>query len=387
MSRSQTCAVSLLATWAALAAWFADTGPALAQPQVALQRLIPQESLRRPVHVAELPDGSGTLAVVEQAGRILSFRRGAPRAEGVLLDHQRAVSRSGNEEGLLSVAFHPRFAEQPYLYVYYAAAAPRRTVVARFRFDTPRRAADPGSERVLLEVDQPYSNHKGGQLAFGPDGFLYVGLGDGGSGGDPHENGQNRGVLLGKILRIDVDREQPPLRYAIPPDNPFVGQAGARAEIWAYGLRNPWRFSFDRQTGALYAGDVGQDAWEEIDRIVKGGNFGWNLLEGTHCYKTSPCSAVGLEPPIAEYSHGEGRSVTGGFVYRGAALAGLQGRYIFGDYTSGTVWTLPTDRPGLQKPERLLATHHSISSFGEDAAGELYLVDLDGGVYQLVPGR
>lgn len=375
------------AALAVLAAMLACALPALAQPTVALRRLIPQEVLRRPVHLAELPDGSATLVVVEQAGRILRFRRDAPRAEGVLLDHRRAVSSVDNEEGLLSVAFHPRFGEHPYLYVYYCAARPRRSVVARFRYDTVRRTADPGSERVLLEVSQPYSNHKGGQLAFGPDGFLYIGLGDGGSAGDPHENGQNRGVLLGKILRIDVDREQPPLRYAIPADNPFAGQAGARGEIWAYGLRNPWRFSFDRQTGDLYAGDVGQDAWEEIDRIVTGGNHGWNLTEGTHCYKTSPCSTTGQELPIAEYSHDEGRSVTGGFVYRGMAIPGLRGRYVFGDYASGSVWTLPTAGQGPRRHERLLATGHAISSFGEDAAGELYLVDLAGGVYQLVPGR
>jgi glucose/arabinose dehydrogenase len=325
--------------------------------------------------------------VVEQAGRILRFKRDSAKAEGVLLDHRPAVSRAGNEEGMLSVAFHPRFAQNHFFFVYYAASSPRRTIVARFTYDPTTLAATPGSERILLEQSQPFSNHKGGQLAFGPDGFLYVGLGDGGSGGDPYSNGQNRGTLLAKILRIDVDHEQPPLRYAIPADNPLVGEEGARAEIWAYGLRNPWRFSFDRATGQLYAADVGQDRWEEVDRIAKGGNYGWNLMEGTHCFKVSPCSSAGLQLPIAEYGHDEGQSITGGYVYRGRAIAGLQGRYVFGDYVSGTVWTISTDQPGLQTRQRLLSTRHYISSFGEDAAGELYLLDLSGEIDQLVPGQ
>jgi glucose/arabinose dehydrogenase len=360
---------------------------AAAQTSVALKRLIPQETVRRPVHLAEVPDEEGTLVVVEQDGRILRFRRDAPKADGVVLDHRQAVSRAGNEEGLLSVAFHPRFAGNRAFFIYYAAASPRRTIVSRFTYDPQRQAAMPGSERILLEVSQPYGNHKGGQLAFGPDGFLYVGVGDGGSGGDPHNNGQNRRTLLGKILRIDVDREQSPLRYAIPADNPLASEEGARAEIWAYGLRNPWRFSFDRETGALYAADVGQNAWEEVDRIEKGGNYGWNLLEGTHCYRASPCSATGTMLPIAEYGRAEGQSITGGFVYRGMAIPALRGRYVFGDFVSGTVWTIPAGQPGMQRHQQILASGHSISSFGEDAAGELYLLDLSGGIYQLVPGK
>jgi glucose/arabinose dehydrogenase len=357
-------------------------------PAVALRRLIAEEPLRRPVHLAELPDGRGELVVVEQAGVIKRFRPEASRAAGVFLDHRAQVSDWGNEEGLLSIAFHPRFAENRFFYIYYAAAEPRRTVLARLSYDPARRAADPASARVLLEVAQPYSNHKGGQLAFGPDGRLYVGLGDGGSAGDPHGNGQNAAVLLGKILRLDVDAPAAGLPYGIPPDNPFASaRDGRRGEIYALGLRNPWRFSFDRETGLLYAGDVGQDEVEEVDLIVRGGNYGWNVLEGTRCFRPArDCPRAGMAPPIAEYTHAEGISITGGFVYRGRALPALRGRYVFGDYGAGTVWTLPAEAgAGLREKTVLLRTRLALSSFGEDGQGELYLLDLQGGVYRLVP--
>ena len=354
--------------------------------RVALKRIIPGEALRRPVHLAALPGGAGELVVVEQDGVIKRFHPAASKATGIVLDHRDKVSRAGNEEGLLSVAFHPRFSQNGLFYAYYSAAAPRRSVVARFAYDPAAHRAIPGSESVLLEVAQPYSNHKAGQIAFGPDGYLYIALGDGGSAGDPHGHGQNPATLLGSILRIDVNRRDPGLAYAIPPDNPFRGAGGGvRGEIWAYGLRNPWRFSFDRETGDLYAADVGQDAWEEINRIVKGGNYGWNLMEGTHCYGKEPCARAGLEMPIAEYGHDEGISVTGGFVYRGRAIPALRGRYVFSDFGSGMLWTIPAGRPGLQRHERLLATRLAVSSFGEDATGELYVLDLNGGAYQLVP--
>jgi glucose/arabinose dehydrogenase len=374
----------------------------VAQPAVALLRLIPEEALRRPVHLAELPDGQGELVVVEQAGLIKRFRPDAPRAAGVFLDHRGRVSDRGNEEGLLSIAFHPRFAENRTFYIYYAAADPRRTVLARMTYDPARRGAAPASERVLLEVAQPYSNHKGGQLAFGPDGMLYVGLGDGGSGGDPHGNGQNAAQLLGKILRLDVDHPAPGLPYGIPPDNPFAAAQGGpnsayrpanRPEIFALGLRNPWRFSFDRETGLLYAADVGQDEIEEVDLIVRGGNYGWNVLEGTRCFRPSrDCPRAGFISPLAEYTHAEGISITGGFVYRGRALPALRGRYVFGDFGAGTVWTLPAldrtplrDQAPLLDKTVLLQTRLLLSSFGEDRQGELYLLDLRGGVYRLVP--
>jgi len=360
--------------------------PLVAAPQVALRRLIAEEPLRRPVHIVELPDGRGELVVVEQAGIIKRFRPDASRADSVFLDHRAKVSDRGNEEGLLSIAFHPRFAENRLFYIYYAAAEPRRTVLARLSYDPARRAADPSSERVLLEVAQPYSNHKGGQLAFGPDGLLYVGLGDGGSGGDPHGNGQNATVLLGKILRLDIDAAVQP--YGIPPDNPYAAaRDGSRHEIYALGLRNPWRFSFDRETGLLYAADVGQDEVEEVDLIVQGGNYGWNVLEGTHCFRPGrDCSRAGMVPPIAEYTHAEGISITGGFVYRGRALPDLRGRYVFGDYGAGTVWTIAAGPgAGLRGKTVLLQSRLALSSFGEDSQGELYLLDLQGGVYRLVP--
>ena len=357
--------------------------------ELRLERLLPHERLNRPVHVAEIPDGSGRMVVVEQPGRIRYFAPGAKVTQGLLLDIRRRVSTGGWEEGLLSIAFHPRFRDNGYYYVYYSAAWARRSVISRFTATPARTATGRGSERVLLEVEQPFANHNGGQLAFGPDGYLYIGLGDGGSGGDPHRNGQNPRTLLGSILRIDVDREGPGRAYAIPPDNPFAGGTlGRRPEIWAYGLRNPWRFSFDRLTGELYAADVGQNAVEEIDLIAKGANYGWNVMEGTRCYEPSRgCARVGLTPPIAEYGHGRGQSITGGYVYRGSALPGLRGRYVFGDFSSGSIWSVPAGAGSVRKPRLLLQTKLAISSFGEDRSGELYLTDLNGYIFKLTAGR
>lgn len=394
--------VSAIVLWGLLVAPDAPRAtpaqPAGPLPKVALERLIPGEVLRRPVHLAELPGGERELVVVEQAGVIKRFRAGGTKAEGILLDHRDKVSDWGNEEGLLSVAFHPRFAENRYLYIYYSAhpvSGQRLTVVARLTYDPARRTADPASERILLEVAQPYSNHKGGQLAFGPDGFLYIGLGDGGSAGDPQGNGQNPDRLLGKLLRIDVDHPEAGREYGIPVDNPYFGAGDGHArrgrpEIFALGLRNPWRFSFDRATGLLYAADVGQDTVEEVDIIVRGENYGWNVLEGTQCFRPARgCSRSGFVPPIAEYTHSEGNSITGGFVYRGRTLPALAGRYVFGDYGAGTVWTIAagpqTAGEGLRVRTVLLNTGLALSSFGEDSRGELYLLDLRGGVYRLVP--
>lgn len=353
--------------------------------ELRLERLLPDERLNRPVHVAELPDGSGRMVVVEQPGRIKYFAPGAKATQGLLLDIRHRVNTGGWEEGLLSIAFHPRFRDNGYYYVYYSAARARRSVISRFTATPARTATRRGSERVLLEVGQPFANHNGGQLAFGPDGYLYIGLGDGGSGGDPHGNGQNPRTLLGSILRIDVDREQRGRAYAIPPDNPFAdGTRSRRPEIWAYGLRNPWRFSFDRMTGELYAADVGQNAAEEIDLIVKGANYGWNVMEGTRCYEpSSGCKRAGLAPPIAEYGHGQGQSITGGYVYRGSALPGLRGRYVFGDFRSGGIWSIPAGAGHMRRPRLLLQTKLAISSFGEDVSGELYVADLNGYIFKL----
>ena len=246
--------------------------------------------------------------------------------------------------------------------------------------------ADPGSETVLLHIAQPFSNHNGGQLRFGPDGYLYIGMGDGGSGGDPQNNGQNRGTLLGKLLRVDVDSN--PVQVSIPPDNPFVNTSGARAEIWALGLRNPWRFTFDRATGDLWIGDVGQNTYEEIDfqpASSRGGeNYGWNVMEGLHCFRAG-CSAVGLSLPVAEYSHADGCSVTGGFVYRGRVSPGLRGTYIYGDYCSGRIWGL--ERQGSEWVQRpLLSSGFSISTFGEDEAGEVYIANAGNGTIHRIEG-
>jgi glucose/arabinose dehydrogenase len=241
--------------------------------------------------------------------------------------------------------------------------------------------ADPASDNILLTIPQPFANHNGGQLAFGPDGFLYIGLGDGGSGGDPQNNAQNDNSLLGKILRIDVESGVSP--YAIPPTNPFVSTAGARGEIWAIGLRNPWRFSFDRLTGDLYIADVGQSSFEEVNfqpaTSPGGENYGWRIMEGSHCFGDPACSSAGLILPVAEYDHGQGCSITGGFVYRGQAYPRIQGVYIYADFCSGRFWGLKNDNT-VWRNELLLAEPHSISSFGEDEAGNLYATDLGAGI-------
>jgi glucose/arabinose dehydrogenase len=350
-------------------------------PQVALRRVL--AGLAQPVYVTHAGDGSGRLFVVEQAGIIRVVRDGRLRPEP-FLDIRRKVI-AGGELGLLSVAFHPRYAATGRLFVNYTADQERlRTVVAEYRVSArDADTADP-SERVVLEIEQPFRNHNGGLNLFGPDGRLYIGMGDGGSGGDPLNNGQRLDTLLGKLLRLDVDGAAP---YRVPPDNPFVGRGAARGEIWAYGLRNPWRFSFDRATGRLWLADVGQNAWEEIDLIERGGNYGWNIMEGAHCFNPpTDCNTTGLRLPVAEYDRSGGCSVTGGYVYRGRRVAGLAGRYVFGDYCSGRIWVLSEAPPGRWVMAPLLESGLSISSFGEDQAGELYVVDHRGAVY-VVTGR
>jgi glucose/arabinose dehydrogenase len=247
--------------------------------------------------------------------------------------------------------------------------------------------ADPASERILLTVNQVgnFTNHKAGQLAFGPEGFLYFGLGDGGSAGDPFGNGQNKNTLLGKMMRIDVDGTSPGLQYRIPPDNPFAA-GGGLPEIWAYGFRNPWRFSFDRATGRQFVADVGQDSFEEIDLVQKGGNFGWNIMEGLHCFNPpSGCNMTGLVLPIIEYSHAEGDAVIGGYVYHGSRLPGLRGMYIFGDFGSGRIWSLQETSPNVFTRTLRASSGLSISSFGQDQNGEIYVVDISGKVFSVTP--
>ncbi len=342
--------------------------------QVKLERIV--SGLSNPVYVTHAGDGSGRLFVVEQAGIIRIIQKGALLATPFLDIRDRV--ESGGEKGLLSVAFHPKYKTNQRFFVNYTTrrGLQLKTVIAEYKVSAAdANVADPTSERVLLEIAQPL-------VKFGPDGFLYIGMGDGGSAGDPFGNGQNLNTLLGDLLRIDVDRGTP---YAIPPDNPFVGRADAKGEIWAYGLRNPWRFSFDRCNGRLFLADVGQNRWEEVDLIEKGGNYGWNIMEGAHCFRPpTNCNTTGLKLPIAEYANPTlGCSITGGYVYRGKQHAGLMGRYFFGDFCSGRLWALTESASGSWTMTELLQTGLSISSFGEDEEGELYVIDYSGSIYRL----
>jgi glucose/arabinose dehydrogenase len=363
-----------------------DSEPTPSPGSIQVERVFPDLSLQEMTNLVQPDDTSGLIFVTEQRGVIYAFSANNPQQADIFLDITGRVNRGGNEEGLLGLAFDPDYQVNGYFYVYYTAADPTRSVLSRFSLDEENTdVADPGSEVIIMEVEQPYSNHNAGQLAFGPDGYLYIALGDGGSAGDPLGNGQNLGTLLGSILRIDVSGLSAPGDYEIPADNPFVGTEGARAEIWAFGLRNPWRFSFDLETGLLWAGDVGQSSWEEIDIITKGANYGWNIMEGSHCYSPATgCNQSGLTLPIVEYDHSQGCSVTGGYVYRGDQIPSLQGYYIYGDYCSGNIWALAYNGDVLTENILLVDSELSITSFGEDLAGNLYILDRQGGIYTLV---
>lgn len=349
-----------------------------------LVEAFPKLRFERPLWLTHAGDGSGRLFVVEQDGRVHVFaERGDVEPAKVFLDIHSIISRAHNEEGLLALAFHPGYSRNGLFYVYYSAANPRRNVLARYQVSAsdPGRA-DPASGKVLLEIEKPYGNHNGSTLLFGRDGYLYLSTGDGGSAGDPHRNGQNLGSLLAKILRIDVDHAESGRAYGIPSDNPFLAHPGARGEIWAYGLRNVWRMSFDRATGDLWAGDVGQDRWEEIDLVRRGGNYGWNLREGKHLFAPGN-AAVPLLEPVVEYGHDVGASVTGGYVYRGERLPELRGAYLYADYVTGTVWALRYAGGRVVSNTVLVHQPKNIASFGEDAAGEVFLLVFDGAIYQL----
>lgn len=345
------------------------------------------DGFAHPLALENAGDGSGRLFVVEQSGVIRILEQGVIRSVP-FLDISSWVGSLGNEQGLLGLVFHPAFKENGYFYVNYTDRN-GDTVVARYHSDVTlpvgQQAGDPVSELILLRVRQPYANHNGGDLLFGPDHMLWIGLGDGGSGGDPLGYGQSLQILLGKLLRIDVDHGDP---YAIPSDNPFVS-GGGLPEIWAYGLRNPWRFTCDSQTGDLYIGDVGQNQWEEIDFLPAGftgvpANFGWNIWEGTHPYLAGDAgSASNLIVPVFEYQHIPDCSVTGGEVYRGRNLPAFNGIYLFGDYCSGTIRGLLQEVPNVWQEQTLFTTTFHISSFGLDEDGEVYLLDLAGGVYRL----
>lgn len=361
-------------------------------PGIALRSVV--TGLSEPIGVTNAGDGSGRLFVIEQGGTIRIVKRGRLRSRPFLDISSRLIS--GGEQGLLGLAFHPRFETNRRFYVNYTDTN-GDTVIAEYkrsRGDAHRAVSS--SERVILTFDQPFANHNGGHLVFGPDRYLYIATGDGGGGGDPEGNGQRKDTLLGKILRIDVNSRTPDRGYGIPEDNPFRGDPAARPEIWSYGLRNPWRFSFDRRSGSMWIGDVGQGSWEEIDRegaSSPGGiNWGWNIKEGSQCFVTqTECDAAQvseeLRDPIAEYSHDFGCSVTGGHVYRGRSFRALRGYYFFADYCSGIMWTLDA-RAGAGQEERLrLRSGRSIASFGENGAGEIFVVDRAGELLRLVPAN
>lgn len=347
---------------------------------VALDTQVVAAGLTNPLYLTS-PPGDQRMFVVEQPGRIRIVANGSLRTTPFLDITDRVLA--GGERGLLSVAFHPQYAATGYFYVDYTDAA-GDTRVERYQVSANPDLADKASAKPILFVDQPYANHNGGLVLFGPDGMLYIGLGDGGSGGDPHGNGQNRAVLLGKLLRIDVDRGDP---YGIPADNPFLGVTGARGEIWAYGLRNPWRFAFDREDGLLYIADVGQDAREEVDVASAGTgglNYGWNIMEGDRCFGASTCQSSQLELPVLAYGHNEGCSVTGGYVYRGQASPSLRGQYFYSDYCGGWLKSFRYDNGAPADRRDWGLTLGSVLSFGEDSAGELYVLSANGKVYRLV---
>jgi glucose/arabinose dehydrogenase len=387
-------------------------------PKIELKQVFPNLQIDRPVWMSEAADGSGRFFVVGQAGKILVVKKESDGSDAkVFLDIEDRHPYFANEDGLLGLAFHPGFKTNGLFYIYYNQKNPAdqnlkpqnypfRSIVSEFKVS----AADPdkadmSSERIILEVQQPFWNHKGGELCFGPDGYLYLGLGDGGLGGDPFGSGQNTTTLLAKMLRIDVNMREMvgrgnwkhELPYGIPRDNPFADEPNARHEIFAYGLRNPWRYSFDRQTGDLWVGDVGQDLWEEVDLVTKGGDYGWSVREGAHHFKPGPVGARYIDPVI-EYphkpslqaqamfpDHSIGLCVIGGYVYRGKKYPALDGVYIYGDDSLGTIWGFRYDRDAHKVTAHgtLLEQKKNITSFAEDQDGELYALMIDGHIYSI----
>ena len=359
----------------------AEMGVRSMESEVDLVPVVAQ-GFQLPLYLTHAGDGSGQLFVVEQPGTIRVIVQGILQDKPFLDVTNRVLS--GGERGLLGLAFHPNHRQNGRLFVNYTRRDDGATVLAEYRRQGRSLEAST-EERTLMVVPQPYENHNGGMVAFGPDGFLYIGLGDGGSGGDPQNRAQDAAELLGKILRIDVDGALP---YAIPSDNPFA-RAGGRPEIFASGVRNPWRFSFDRETGVLWLADVGQNRWEEINIVTRGGNYGWRIMEGRHCFLPEKgCHAEGLIVSAFEYGHDQGRcSVTGGYVYRGRNLPALQGSYVFGDYCSGEIFAVPIWKGvAAGRESRVLRkSGMRISSFGEDEAGEVYVIDHRGGLNRLGP--
>ena len=363
-----------------------DTVFSATKPALRFEPVFAGRSFDRPLAMLALEGDGERFVVLEQDGKLWLLESLESRQARLLVDISDRVRRRHGEEGLLSAALDPRFRDNGQLFVYYSASSPRRTVLARIdlRSALARGTTTRGPLRVLMEFPQPYGNHNGGTVLFGPDGMLYLGLGDGGAGGDPLGHGQNMGTLLGTILRLDV-HPGGGLQVAVPSDNPFVSTPGARAEIWALGLRNPWRMSFDRATGELWVGDVGQSRFEEVNVVERGGNYGWRLKEGSRSFD-GPVRARGLIDPVHQYGREQGQSITGGYVYGGSELPGLAGAYIFGDYASRRIWALgPNHRPG-SKRIRLGRAPCRIASFGEDRLGELYILCLEGRILRLKGG-
>lgn len=352
-------------------------------PRMRPSRAFENVKLKRPVQILSRPDQPERLYVLEQPGRIVVLDRTTPDMDTpeVFLDIRPEVRMKNNEEGLLSMAFSPDVAKDDSFYLYYSASSPRRSLLSRFSIGEDG-VADPDSEEVLLEIDQPWGNHNGGTVAFGHDGMIYLSIGDGGAANDPMNHAQNLGTLLGTVIRIDPKGRDEGLAYAIPTDNPFVDHDGARPEIWAYGLRNIWRMSFDRETGDLWGGDVGQNKYEEVDLIRSGGNYGWRIREGKHPFRSDESAPEGVEllEPVVEYPRKDGISITGGHVYRGTAREKAVGAYIYADYRSGRIWGIRAEDGELvEGPVEITRLRNSlISSFGEDADGELWICTFEG---------
>lgn len=371
--------------------------PEVVQPETSpLVHLLPAfggKTFTRPVDARQAPGDDSIWYVVEQAGVIWQLTPGIIGwIRTPFFDVSRKTSRRANEEGLLGLAFSPHFATAGHahegaFYVNYSTKPGPQSRLSRYFLRRGDNEADRTSEQILLEVEQPYRNHNGGGLCFGPDGMLYYSLGDGGLANDPHGNGQDPSTLLGTILRIDVGRRKGGLPYAIPDDNPFVGHPTARPEVWAYGLRNAWRFSFDRETGELWAGDVGQFKYEFIHRVQRGGNHGWNLVEGFHRFALPEGSdPPELVPPVFEYDHSVGISITGGFVYRGSAIPDLVGWYVYADYITKTIWAIRPLEDGRVEHVTLLKDAALVTAFAEGNDGELLVIDQLGKLYRLMPG-
>ncbi|QQE10599.1 PQQ-dependent sugar dehydrogenase [Planctomycetota bacterium] len=354
---------------------------------IEFKNAFPDLWFERPIYLTHFPDGSNLLLVAQQDGKIFAFPNN-PRVKKSQMvqmfdgNTKHGKIKANGEEGLLGVAISPNFKTNRTVFLHYSAQEPRRGIISKFKVNNDG-TLNKKSEKLILQVEQPYANHNGGTITFGPDNYLYIGFGDGGAAGDPKNHGQDLSTLLGTILRIDVSKSTAKKPYTIPKDNPFIKNNKAKPEIYAYGIRNPWRFSFDRKTKQLWVGDVGQNKYEEVSIVPKGGNMGWNIREGKHHFRKG--SRRGLIEPVWEYDHSHGASITGGYVYRGKKIPSLQGAYIFADFATSHVWALwyDTKRNRVIKHQRL-GEGHTPASFGEDAQGEIYICTYGGGIFKII---